>query len=60
MVDGAGTAPRHADIAIVGDAITAVGEVIGGRLHTIGSEEITFTDGSPTDARRGTVLRSGR
>ncbi len=33
---------------------------VDGYLHTIKSGQVTFTDGSPTGARPGTVLRSGR
>jgi len=33
---------------------------VDGYLHTIKSGEVTFTDGQPTGARPGKVLRSGR
>jgi hypothetical protein len=33
---------------------------VDGYLHTIKSGDVTFTDGQPTGARPGTVLRSGR
>ena len=44
VVDGTGAPPRHADVAVDGDRITAVGDVGAGR-RTIDGDGATLTPG---------------
>ena len=46
VVDGTGAAPRHADVAIDGGVITAVGEHLDGRgTREIDADGLTVTPG---------------